>query len=309
MTLVSVGLPVRNGEDCIAATIRSVLDQDHEDLELVISDNASTDGTQDICLEIARTDTRVRYHRQPVDLGILGNFRATMRLAEGVYFRWIGDDDTMHPSYVTRCLEVFDRRPETLLVTTQIEYLAPDGSSATPSGYDPAPLADCDPVVRLDGMLHQLNGPTLVVDPMYSLMRLERVLTIPRVNQLREDEVFATRLATAGPWEHVAAVLAHRHIRPGGLPDVARRLGVPAWQLRVTTALVARTVLADIATSDLGPTERRRARTAVGRFYMARHRRTLRLRSRRVAGVLAGAASRRVRKRSRPEGPVRRCGE
>ena len=78
MPLVSVGLPVRNAEDRVATAIRSVLEQDHADLELVVSDNASTDGTEDVCRELARSDPRVRYVRQPLDLGILGNFRATL---------------------------------------------------------------------------------------------------------------------------------------------------------------------------------------------------------------------------------------
>jgi glycosyltransferase involved in cell wall biosynthesis len=289
MPLVSVGLPVRNGEDCIAATIRSVLDQDHEDIELVISDNASTDGTQDICREIAGTDPRVRYHRQPVDLGILGNFRATMRLAEGIYFRWIGDDDALYPTYLSRCLEAFARRPEALLVTTQIEYVGPDGSGATTRDYNPTPLAHPEPIVRLQGMLHYLNESALLVDPIYSLMRRDKVLAIPRVNRLREDEVFATRLAVAGPWEHVPVLLARRGTRPSRLPDVARRLGVPAWQLRVTTSLVAGTVLVDVANSGLGPADRRRALAAVALFYVRRHRRTISNRSRRVAGIVAEA--------------------
>ena len=291
--LVSIGLPVRNAENRIAATIRTVLDQDHEQLELVISDNASTDGTEEVCREIAQGDSRVRYHRQPVDLGILGNFQATMRLAEGRFFRWIGDDDAIQPSYVAQTLEAFQRRPECLLMTTQVEYVAADGSRATTDDYDPRPLGDPDPVVRLEGILHYLNESALLVDPMYSMMRRDPVLAIPRVNTLREDEVFATRLALAGPWGHVPALLAQRHTRAGGLRDIARRLRVPAWQLRVTTSFVARTVLADIATSDLSPADRRRARAAVARFYVTRHGRTVRHRSRRVAGMVAGVVPRR----------------
>jgi glycosyltransferase involved in cell wall biosynthesis len=287
--LVSIGLPVRNGEHRVATTIRSVLQQDHEDLELVISDNASTDATEEICRDLARSDPRVRYHRQPVDLGILGNFQATMRLATGPFFRWVGDDDGLHPSYASRCLDAFARRPEALLVTTQIEYVAPDGSSAMSSEYDPTLLADPDPVERLAGILYYLNESSLLVDPMYSMMRRDHVVAIPRVNTLREDEVFATRLALAGPWEHVPALLAQRHTRAGGLPEIARRLGVPAWQRRVTTSMVARTVLADIASSRLDPADRRRARAAVVRFYLARQRRTVRHRTRRVAGMVAGA--------------------
>ncbi len=60
---------------------------------------------------------------------------------------------------------------------------------------------------------------------------------------LREDEVFATKLALAGPWGHVAEVLAHRNMRHERLPAVARRLGVPAWQAHVANTLQCREIL------------------------------------------------------------------
>ena len=294
MPLVSVGLPVRNAEGRVAVAIRSVLEQDHPDLELVVSDNASTDGTEDVCRELARSDPRVRYVRQPLDLGLLGNFRATMRLSTGTYFRWIGDDDRIDPTYLTRCLEAFDRRPDALLVTTRIEYVDDGGTTSTTTTYDGAALASSDRVVRLEAMLNYLNQNHLTVDPLYALMRREPVLAIPRRNALREDELFATRLAVAGRWEHVPVVLAQRHVRTGDLRAIARRLGVPAWQVRLTTALLTRALLADIARSDLAPAQRRAARAAVARFYVRRHARTVNHRARRVGGMVAAAVPQRT---------------
>jgi hypothetical protein len=287
MPLVSVGLPVRNGEDRVTTAIRSVLEQDHRDLELVVSDNASTDATEDVCRELARSDPRVRYVRQTLDLGLLGNFRATMRLSTGTFFRWIGDDDLIDPTYLTRCLEAFRQHPEALLVTTQLEYVAADGTTSTPTSYDGTALASPDPMVRLQAMLRLLNQSHLVVDPLYALMRREPVLAIPRRNTLREDELFATRLAVAGPWEHVPETLGQRHVRPGDLRAIARRLGVPAWQVRLTTGLLTRAMLADIARSELTSAQRRAARTAVAGFYIERHARTARHRAQRASAMVA----------------------
>ena len=72
-TFVSVGLPVRNGAQTLRRVISSVLEQDHEYLELVICDNASTDGTEDICREVANRDSRIVYHRHAHNIGILNN--------------------------------------------------------------------------------------------------------------------------------------------------------------------------------------------------------------------------------------------
>src|SRR5690349_16413856 len=100
--LVSIGLPVFNGARTLEAVVRSVLAQDHERLELVISDNASTDDTQILCRDLAAADRRIAYHRQPTNVGVLANFVQAARLSKGTLFRWIGDDDWLAPNYVSR---------------------------------------------------------------------------------------------------------------------------------------------------------------------------------------------------------------
>ena len=91
--LVSIALPVYNGADTVASVIESVLAQTHPDVELVISDNASTDGTQEICRQFARNDRRVVYRAAATNVGLLNNFISAAGSTTGTYLRWIGDDD------------------------------------------------------------------------------------------------------------------------------------------------------------------------------------------------------------------------
>ena len=77
---VSVGLPVRNGERFLARALDSLLAQDHADLEIVVSDNASDDATPDICRQYARQDSRVRYQRNESNIGLVANFNRAFEL-------------------------------------------------------------------------------------------------------------------------------------------------------------------------------------------------------------------------------------
>jgi len=270
--LVSVCLPVRNGERRLAEVIRSVLSQDHPHLELVISDNASTDGTEEICRELARHDDRIVYHRQRDGVGLLDNFVAAMRRARGVYLRWIGDGDTLHPAYVSRCVAAFAEDERRVLVTTQICYVSPDGTTRTGT-YDGTGLASADPSVRFAEILRLLNESYLVIDPLYGMMRRATVAALPRVNSYREDQLLAARLALAGPWGHIPEPLAWRVRDDSERPrEVARKLGLPTWQVYVSTVLLCRDLLRHVADSDLGAAGRRRARAQVARFYLRRHR-------------------------------------
>jgi glycosyltransferase involved in cell wall biosynthesis len=100
LLLVSIGLPVRNAVNSVEAAIISALGQEYENLELVIADNASTDGTSDICREWATKDPRVRLVSQPTDVGAVANFRTVLIEADGDFFAWLGADDVMEPTFL-----------------------------------------------------------------------------------------------------------------------------------------------------------------------------------------------------------------
>ncbi|HEY3485264.1 MAG TPA: glycosyltransferase family A protein [Ilumatobacteraceae bacterium] len=288
---MTIGLPVYNGEATVGAAIRSVLDQQYERLELIISDNASQDGTEEICREIARSDARVNYHRQPENMGLLNNYCYVLAHAGGEYFKWLGDDDVLHPSFIARCAAALDAEPSLLLVTTQQSYLLDDGSTET-RPYGGVALRSDQPIERFEEALRLLNESRLLHDPLYALMRRTRVVPIRRTNVLCEDEIFAAKLALAGPLGHLAEVLSCRRSRPDvRLSALARRLDVPAWNAKMATTLQCRELFRAIAEAELTPSERRHARRAIARFYLRRQTGTAMHRSRKLARATAATLS------------------
>ncbi|MEM7330574.1 MAG: glycosyltransferase family 2 protein [Chloroflexota bacterium] len=118
---VSIGLPVYNGEGFLAEAIESVLSQTYQDLELVISDNASTDKTEEICRAFAEKDDRVRYFRSEKNYGASWNYNQTFELSKGEYFRWHAADDVLEPYLVEKSVEVLDKNPEVVLVFSWVQ--------------------------------------------------------------------------------------------------------------------------------------------------------------------------------------------
>jgi len=112
---VSVGLAVYNGENFIRAAIDSILAQTFTDFELVISDNASTDRTQEICLEYAAKDSRIRYYRCERNMGAAWNQNRVFELSTGEYFKLAAHDDVIAPEYLDRCVDMLDQNPSVVL--------------------------------------------------------------------------------------------------------------------------------------------------------------------------------------------------
>ncbi|MBB5075456.1 glycosyltransferase family 2 protein [Nonomuraea endophytica] len=283
---VSIGLPVYNGAEHLAETVRSILAQDHTDIQLVISDNASTDGTQEICRELAAGDERVLYHRQPRNLGTIPNFMTAMELSTGDYFRWIGDDDRIEPNYVSRVLREFERDPRVILVTHQTAYTT-EGVTTT-ARYEGAELGSDDPVERFAELLRLLTESYTIIDPLYGLMRRDVAVSIPRPILVREDELAAARYALAGPWAHVNEVLAARIWIPARMLKMSQRHELPTWRGVFANVIFTRELLRAAEEAGLDADQRRRARAAVYKHYAARQRMLLRRRTRRLMRLIPG---------------------
>jgi glycosyltransferase involved in cell wall biosynthesis len=125
--LVSIGLPVFNGERYIEATLESILAQTFEDFELIISDNGSTDATEQICAQFAARDSRIHYHRHDENLGAAYNFNHVFSLARGVFFKWAAYDDLLAPSFLERCLDILDKNPAVVLAYPQTNRIDANG--------------------------------------------------------------------------------------------------------------------------------------------------------------------------------------
>ncbi|HJS89096.1 MAG TPA: glycosyltransferase family 2 protein [Steroidobacteraceae bacterium] len=126
--LVSVGVPVFNGEAFLEDAIRSTLGQTLDDLELILCDNASEDRTAEICRDYAARDPRVRYFRNPRNLGAAANYNLAFSHARGRYFKWLAHDDRMLTSFLAKTSRLLEERPDVVLCNTVISYIDSAGA-------------------------------------------------------------------------------------------------------------------------------------------------------------------------------------
>lgn len=125
--VVTVGLPVFNGERYLAETLDALLGQTFGDFELLISDNASADETEAICRRYVAGDRRIRYHRQAVNVGAAPNFNGTVAEARGRYFKWAAHDDLVDPRFLAEAVRALDERPEVVWCQSRVGFVGSDG--------------------------------------------------------------------------------------------------------------------------------------------------------------------------------------
>lgn len=126
---VSIGLPVYNGERYIKEAIESVLRQLYTDFELLISDNCSTDHTEEICRAYASKDSRIKFWRQSENIGPRNNFIFVMKEAQGIYFSWLAHDDYLKPDFIDELFVMMRNNPALVAVSGDFEAI--DGQGTT----------------------------------------------------------------------------------------------------------------------------------------------------------------------------------
>ena len=124
---LSIGLPVYNGERFLAQALECLLAQTFGDFELVISDNASTDRTPEICHAYVQRDPRVRYVRNPLNLGSVPNFNRVFELSTAPLFKWAAHDDLHHETYLEGCVRLLDEDPAVVLAHSGTAFIDDHG--------------------------------------------------------------------------------------------------------------------------------------------------------------------------------------
>lgn len=189
---VSIGMPVYNAIGDIRRVLDSVLTQTFTDFELIISDNASTDGTAEVCAELASHDPRIRLIRQPRNLGATHNFRYVLEQATGEFFMWAASDDVRSPDFLAVNVGFLKANPEFVASTSPVRFDDGDfhernmGDSSL-TGDTPSRLADMFRAFHANGRF-------------YSLMRREAVASCPNVHRffLGSDWAVVLHLAAQG---------------------------------------------------------------------------------------------------------------
>lgn len=208
---VSIGIPVYNGEKYLRAALDSLVNQTYTDIEIVISDNASTDGTEEICRSFASSDPRIRYHRNTENIGAGANYRQVFSMCRGAYFKWAAHDDTYADTFIERCVRVLDSRPEILLAYSYTILIDENGLEID-KYKDPFNM-DCDlESVRFKDILFNLGWCHAV----FGLMRRDILAqTALTGSYLASDMILLAELAMLGRFAEISDHLFSRRLHSG----------------------------------------------------------------------------------------------
>jgi glycosyltransferase involved in cell wall biosynthesis len=234
--LVSIGLPIYNGAAHMRRALDSLLAQTHRNLEIVISDNASTDDTTAICREYMARDPRIVYSRNDVNIGGLRNFDKVVRLARGDYFMWAAHDDRWAPTFIEANLRNLLDHPELIASISRVRYLDNEREVflSQVSRSDTRPLeSSMQANIRLFVANHGMNSR------FYSLFRKDVLLqSLPIPTYCGGDTAFVVRTLQFGNYGEIPQTLYARSVhgessqqlrllRGDGKSRVARFL--PKW--------------------------------------------------------------------------------
>lgn len=208
-TTVCIGLPVYNGGEMLSGAIESILSQDFDDFELIISDNCSTDNTKETCLKYQKMDKRISYYRFEENHGGK-NFVDLLARANSPYFMWAGHDDLHAQSYISKCLEKIEQDPSIALVYPRTQLL---DSSSKPLGIanDHLNTDQDDPIERFRHLIWELD----LCNAFYGFHRTSmlRKVKIWGDLYLGADNLVLAEIALTGKIVQISDVLFTRRLR------------------------------------------------------------------------------------------------
>jgi glycosyltransferase involved in cell wall biosynthesis len=223
LPLVTIGMPVYNGERYLRGALAALLAQDYSRFELVISDNGSADSTEVICREFQSFDSRIRYVRQPENRGPAWNFAFVVQEARGEYFMWAAHDDLWAPGYIRKCLATLQAHQGAVLCCTEIDFI--DAAGARSAEWEKKTYRNIDTLgMNIPDRIHELIN-RIGWFAIYGLMRLEaiRKTSFERISY-GADVLLLFELLLQGDFVKVPELLFRYRIAksqsaPGECPD------------------------------------------------------------------------------------------
>ena len=270
---VSLGMPIFNGENYLEDTLDSILAQTFTDFELIISDNASTDRTREICLAYQAKDSRIHYTRNEKNLGAAKNYNLLFDLARGEYFKWVAHDDPCAPEYLEYCVNLFNSEadavmcyPRTILIDENDEVI-----EYHDDGFD---LRSPKAGQRLRKSFYS----SAWCHPVFGLIRANVLKQTDLIgNYASSDKVLLAELAMLGKCCEVPKHLAYRRLHPQNStethtsdeamaawfdPAARKKVLAPRWRRLIE-------LYKFIKKSPLSKSDRLGCYLELGRFYLS----------------------------------------
>ncbi len=206
---LSIGLPVYNGENYLAESLDALLGQSYEDFELIISDNASTDGTADICRRYGKLDSRIRYIRQPRNVGLAPNHNVVLAQARGELFKWASYDDLYARDLLKCCIEALDEYPRVVLAHSWTAMIDSSGAVTKADAYSLATASMRAPE-RFRSMLFDTGS-----DDSEGVIRVKVLRQVSPYNSYqRSDRTLTAEIGLHGPFYTIPDWLYFRRDHP-----------------------------------------------------------------------------------------------
>jgi glycosyltransferase involved in cell wall biosynthesis len=223
---VSVAIPVYNGENYVAEAIQSILSQDLTDFELIVTDNASTDGTRAICEAFAANDQRVRYVRNRCNLGAAGNFNLGFELSTGEYFKWCAHDDFVSSNFLKEGVRALEASPSAVVAYCRLEFVDLNGD-ITSQDRNLADMRGMSPGRRFGVLLKAAGFDNAIFGV---IRRSALVGTSLHRPYYMSDRALLTELALRGEFVEVPDIILYNRDHPHRSVRLLDRTARVAWQ-------------------------------------------------------------------------------
>jgi len=223
--LVTISIPTFNRGSKLNRAIKSALEQDYKNIEVIISDNASIDNTEEICTNHAKIDSRVIYIKQPLNKGPLVNYNTVLNQASGQYFMWLGDDDWIDSKYITVSLGILTYGANVSLVSGTPKYYKDSKYVYTGKTFS---LTSQHWWKRVIKYYHYVGDNGMF----YGLMKTPELRAVSIRNTIGGDWLLTASVAASGKTVMVKDTTIHRDL--GGASNtpyqIVKTLKLPKWQ-------------------------------------------------------------------------------
>ncbi len=244
--LVSIGLPTYNGAKRIVATVTSIINQGYANLEIIISDNCSSDSTEKVCTELCSRHNTIRYFRQKENIGIIPNFEFVLNKATGKLFMWVADDDSLEAGILDKYVDFLIAHPDYSLVSGQIQYWTGNKAEFLEKDFS---MEHNSMYARVISYYSKVKHGAIF----YGLMRIEVAAQIKLQNRMGEDWHVVAKTAYLGKIKMLNCLGYHKRLNGSSktLKLYAKIIGATRFSANFPHAQIAMDAFVEIMTSPL----------------------------------------------------------
>ncbi len=208
---VTIAMPVYNGEEYIREALDSVLSQTFDNLEIIISDNASTDKTEDICREYAENNSHIRYYRNDKNVGAIENFNRLFALSNGKYFQWVSYDDKWSPNFIEECVAALEKDNSIVLCYGKTEFINSNGDYMHTLQEECRYIDYSEPHKRFRDIL--IRGTSACPSQIFGLIRSDALRKTSLMGEYYgSDRVILSELSLLGKFQRLDSCIYYRRL-------------------------------------------------------------------------------------------------